>query len=154
MAACRPSAPDSTTTPVSGWSWRIAWAQSIPSSWNEESSSATQLGADGDRDGLPNVLVIMTALIALYGFVTTRTVIGRHIYAIGGNVEVVTEDALAAIGGIVKLDDLGLYLSRRQAMALLERVQVALADRGEAVVGGDEDVERDPETIASVQDAP
>src|SRR4051812_6370787 len=27
----------------------------------------------------------MTALIALYGFVTTRTVIGRHIYAIGGN---------------------------------------------------------------------
>ena len=35
--------------------------------------------------GLPNVLVIMTALIALYGFVTTRTVIGRQIYAIGGN---------------------------------------------------------------------
>lgn len=35
--------------------------------------------------GLPNVLVIMTVLIALYGFVTTRTVIGRQIYAIGGN---------------------------------------------------------------------
>jgi putative multiple sugar transport system permease protein len=35
--------------------------------------------------GLPNVLVIMTALIALYGFVTTRTVIGRQVYAIGGN---------------------------------------------------------------------
>jgi putative multiple sugar transport system permease protein len=35
--------------------------------------------------GLPNVLVIMTALIALYGFVTTRTVLGRQIYAIGGN---------------------------------------------------------------------
>ena len=27
--------------------------------------------------GMPNVLVIMTALIALYGFVTRRTVIGR-----------------------------------------------------------------------------
>jgi putative multiple sugar transport system permease protein len=35
--------------------------------------------------GLPNVLVIMTSLIALYGFVTRRTVIGRHIYAVGGN---------------------------------------------------------------------
>jgi putative multiple sugar transport system permease protein len=36
--------------------------------------------------GLPNVLVIMTFLIALYGFVTTRTVVGRQIYAIGGNI--------------------------------------------------------------------
>ena len=35
--------------------------------------------------GLPNVLVVMTALIALYGFVTRRTVIGRQIYAVGGN---------------------------------------------------------------------
>src|ERR1700738_355882 len=35
--------------------------------------------------GLPNVLVIMTALIALYGFVTRRTVIGRQIYAVGAN---------------------------------------------------------------------
>jgi putative multiple sugar transport system permease protein len=35
--------------------------------------------------GLPNVLVIMIALIALYGFVTSRTIIGRQIYAVGGN---------------------------------------------------------------------
>jgi putative multiple sugar transport system permease protein len=35
--------------------------------------------------GLPNVLVVMMALIALYAFVTRRTVIGRHIYAVGGN---------------------------------------------------------------------
>ncbi|HXO68365.1 MAG TPA: multiple monosaccharide ABC transporter permease [Bradyrhizobium sp.] len=35
--------------------------------------------------GLPNVLVIMIALIALYGFVTSRTTIGRQIYAVGGN---------------------------------------------------------------------
>ena len=35
--------------------------------------------------GLPNVLVVMTALIALYAFVTRRTVIGRHVYAVGGN---------------------------------------------------------------------
>ena len=35
--------------------------------------------------GLPNVLVVMAALIALYAFVTRRTVSGRHIYAVGGN---------------------------------------------------------------------
>ncbi len=35
--------------------------------------------------GLPNVLVIITALVALYAFVTTRTTIGRQIYAVGGN---------------------------------------------------------------------
>lgn len=35
--------------------------------------------------GLPNVLVIMGLLIALYAFITTRTTIGRRIYAMGGN---------------------------------------------------------------------
>ena len=35
--------------------------------------------------GLPNVLVIMVALIALYGFVTQRTTVGRQVYAVGGN---------------------------------------------------------------------
>ncbi len=35
--------------------------------------------------GLPNVLVIMAVLIALYAFVTTRTTLGRQVYAVGGN---------------------------------------------------------------------
>ena len=35
--------------------------------------------------GLPNVLIIMFTLIAIYAFVTMRTTIGRRIYAIGGN---------------------------------------------------------------------
>lgn len=35
--------------------------------------------------GLPNVLVIMTALVALYAFITMRTTIGRQVYAVGGN---------------------------------------------------------------------
>ena len=35
--------------------------------------------------GLPNVLIIMAVLILLYMFVTTRTTIGRRIYAMGGN---------------------------------------------------------------------
>jgi len=35
--------------------------------------------------GLPNVLVVMGLLIAFYTFVTTRSTIGRRVYAMGGN---------------------------------------------------------------------
>lgn len=35
--------------------------------------------------GLPNVLVLMALLIVLYSFLTTRSTIGRRIYAMGGN---------------------------------------------------------------------
>jgi putative multiple sugar transport system permease protein len=35
--------------------------------------------------GLPNVLIIMALLISVYTFITTRTTIGRRIYALGGN---------------------------------------------------------------------
>jgi putative multiple sugar transport system permease protein len=35
--------------------------------------------------GLPNVLIIMVVLTLVYDFVTRRTVIGRRIYALGGN---------------------------------------------------------------------
>ncbi|MCO5732260.1 multiple monosaccharide ABC transporter permease [Rhizobium sp. SSA_523] len=36
--------------------------------------------------GMPNVLIIMAVLIAAYGFFTNRTIIGRQIYAVGGNI--------------------------------------------------------------------
>ena len=35
--------------------------------------------------GLPNVLVVMAVLIVFYDFVTLRTIVGRRIYALGGN---------------------------------------------------------------------
>ncbi|WP_068112952.1 multiple monosaccharide ABC transporter permease [Tropicimonas marinistellae] len=35
--------------------------------------------------GLPNVLIVMALLIAIYSFITGRTTIGRRIYALGGN---------------------------------------------------------------------
>ncbi|MGR0188615.1 multiple monosaccharide ABC transporter permease [Azospirillum aestuarii] len=35
--------------------------------------------------GLPNVLIIMSVLIALYSFVTRNTTVGRRVYALGGN---------------------------------------------------------------------
>jgi putative multiple sugar transport system permease protein len=36
-------------------------------------------------EGIPNILVILFVLIIIYTFVMNRTVIGRHIYALGGN---------------------------------------------------------------------
>jgi len=38
-----------------------------------------------DYKGIPTVLVLLGVLILIYSFVTTRTTIGRHIYAFGGN---------------------------------------------------------------------
>ena len=35
--------------------------------------------------GLPNVLIVMLLLMLIYDFVTSRTTIGRRIYALGGN---------------------------------------------------------------------
>lgn len=35
--------------------------------------------------GLPYIMIILTALIIIYTFVTNKTVVGRHIYAMGGN---------------------------------------------------------------------
>ena len=35
--------------------------------------------------GLPNVLIVMLVLMLAYDFITTRTTIGRRVYALGGN---------------------------------------------------------------------
>ena len=67
--------------------------------------------------GIPNVLVVMGVLIALFTFVTIRTTIGRRIYALGGNEKAaklsgvnterltfytfITMGALAALGGLI-----------------------------------------------------
>lgn len=38
-----------------------------------------------NHKGLPNVLITMFALVALFMFITTRTTFGRRVYAMGGN---------------------------------------------------------------------
>jgi putative multiple sugar transport system permease protein len=35
--------------------------------------------------GMPNVLIVMAVLIVAYSFIANRTVIGRRVYAVGGN---------------------------------------------------------------------
>jgi len=36
-------------------------------------------------NGIPAVMMILTLIIAVYAFITQRTIAGRHIYAMGGN---------------------------------------------------------------------
>lgn len=36
-------------------------------------------------DGMPIILLILAVLILIYTFITTKAIIGRHIYALGGN---------------------------------------------------------------------
>ena len=37
--------------------------------------------------GIPYTVIVVVALVLLYTFITTKTTIGRHIYAVGGNLE-------------------------------------------------------------------
>ena len=48
--------------------------------------------------GVPNVLIIMGVLIALYAFMTLRTTIGRQIYAVGGNEKAASSPASTPSG--------------------------------------------------------
>ncbi len=39
----------------------------------------------GNHKGIPTVLVILGIVILVYSYYTSRTVAGRHLYAMGGN---------------------------------------------------------------------
>ena len=39
------------------------------------------------EDGIPIMLIIVAALYAIYTFITTKTIPGRHLYAMGGNIK-------------------------------------------------------------------
>lgn len=38
-------------------------------------------------EGLPIMLILLVALYAIYTFIATKTILGRHIYAMGGNIK-------------------------------------------------------------------
>jgi putative multiple sugar transport system permease protein len=101
--------------------------------------------------GLPNVLVVMFALIALFVFVTTRTTFGRRIYAMGGNEKAaklsgintermtlmifVIMGALAALAGLVFAARLNVATPKAGAGFELEVIAACFIG-GAAVTGG------------------
>lgn len=66
-----------------GIAFRLAAGQSI----YELPASFVWLGGRADLAGLPNAVVLTLLLYGLAHILMTRTVLGRHIYAVGGNVK-------------------------------------------------------------------
>jgi putative multiple sugar transport system permease protein len=101
--------------------------------------------------GLPNVLVVMFTLIALFVFITTRTTFGRRVYAMGGNEKasklsgINTErmtfwiftimGALAALAGLVFAARLNVATPKAGAGFELEVIAACFIG-GAAVTGG------------------
>jgi putative multiple sugar transport system permease protein len=101
--------------------------------------------------GLPNVLVVMFALIALFVFITTRTTFGRRIYAMGGNEKAtklsgintekltfmifVVMGALAGLGGLIFAARLNVATPKAGAGFELEVIAACFIG-GAATTGG------------------
>ncbi len=101
--------------------------------------------------GLPNVLIVMFALIALFVFLTTRTTFGRRVYAMGGNEKAaklsgintecmtlmifVIMGSLAALAGLVFAARLNVATPKAGAGFELEVIAACFIG-GAAVTGG------------------
>ena len=101
--------------------------------------------------GLPNVLVVMFTLIALFVFITTRTTFGRRVYAMGGNEKAtklsgintermtflifVIMGALAALAGLIFAARLNVATPKAGAGFELEVIAACFIG-GAAVTGG------------------
>ncbi|MFC7407037.1 multiple monosaccharide ABC transporter permease [Georgenia alba] len=101
--------------------------------------------------GMPIVLLILAALVLIYGFVTKRSVFGRHIYAMGGNLSAaqlsgvntkrvsfllfVNMGVLASIAGIVYASKFNSAQPNAGNMFELDAIAAAFVG-GAAVTGG------------------
>src|SRR5690606_36198639 len=101
--------------------------------------------------GTPIVLVIIGVLVIVYSFVMNRTVVGRHIYAIGGNLQAamlsgintkrvdfmvfVNLGVLAALAGVVTTSRAGAGVASAGEMFELDAIAAAFIG-GTAVSGG------------------
>ena len=85
------------------------------------------LSGNADQGGIPIMLVILGVLVFVYNFILTRTVFGRHVYAVGGNRK-------AAILSLPRVDftlfvHMG-FLSAIAAVCVLSRLSSATAQAG------------------------
>lgn len=88
------------------------------------------LSGNADQGGIPIMLVILGVLVFIYNFILTRTVFGRHVYAVGGNRKA------AILSGInTRRVDFTLFvhmglLSAIAAVCVLSRLSSATAQAG------------------------
>lgn len=96
-------------------------------------------------NGLSWTLVIVLVVVALYSFVTNRTILGRHIYAVGGNpeaaelsgisVEKVTFVVFGSMGMLAGLSGI-LFASRLQSATTTAGTLLELDAIAAAYIGG------------------
>jgi putative multiple sugar transport system permease protein len=87
-------------------------------------------GATANLRGTPILLILLGVLIMVYSFVTTRTVFGRHVYAVGGN-----RNAALLSGVNTRLTDFMIFvnmgfLAAIAAIVTTSRAGVASAQAG------------------------
>ncbi|WP_231129394.1 multiple monosaccharide ABC transporter permease [Bifidobacterium choloepi] len=88
------------------------------------------LSGNSTQGGIPIMLVILAVLVFAYNFILSKTVFGRHVYAVGGNRKA------AVLSGInTKLVDFKLFvhmgfLSAIAAVCVLSRLSSATAQTG------------------------
>ena len=105
----------------------------------------------GSRGGTPIVLVLVAALILVYNFVMGRTVFGRHVYAMGGNLQAailsgvdtkkmnfrifVNIGMLAGVAAVVTTSKAGASVATAGALFELDAIAACFIG-GAAVTGG------------------
>ena len=105
----------------------------------------------GSRGGTPIVLLIIGVLIVVYSFVMSRTVFGRNVYAMGGNLQAailsgvntkkmnfwifVNIGTLAGVAGIVTASKAGAATANAGTMYELDAIAACFIG-GTAVTGG------------------
>lgn len=72
-----------------------------------------------DYNGIPIVLIVLLGLVSFYTFLTQRTILGRHIYALGGNAKA------AMLSGVKTKRVLFLVYMNNGLMAALAGIVVA-----------------------------
>jgi putative multiple sugar transport system permease protein len=72
-----------------------------------------------DYNGIPIVLILLLGLVLFYTFITQRTILGRHIYALGGNAKA------AKLSGVKTERILFLVYTNNGLMAALAGLVVA-----------------------------
>ncbi|KFI66198.1 multiple monosaccharide ABC transporter permease [Bifidobacterium cuniculi] len=88
------------------------------------------MSGNADQGGIPIMLVILAVLVFVYNFILTKTVFGRHVYAVGGNRKA------AILSGInTRRVDFTLFvhmgfLSAVAAVCVLSRLSSATAQAG------------------------
>jgi D-xylose transport system permease protein len=119
-------------------------------------SLSEKLRVGGGTRGFPVVLIILVLFLVLWTYVLTRTVFGRHVYAVGGNAEAARRagisvtririlvftiaSGMAAVGGIILASQLASVSPASGGGTILLDVIAAAVIGGTSLFGGRGDV--------------